>query len=72
MNGDMPGGNMPDREVMQQAMEIIQGANGNITNQVKDKLKELGLTEDQITKICNMPTSYSPGENLEFHPQNDK
>lgn len=70
-NGDMPqagGGNMqlpdnmPDREIMMQAMQIIQGASGSeLTDDQVNQLKELGLTDDQITSIKNMAGQFGKG-----------
>ncbi len=57
---DGPDGNMPDRETMQKVMQILQDANGSITNEVKIKLKELGLNDNQISMLTNMQR---PGQN---------
>lgn len=58
-NGQMggnpfPGGNSIDMDKMQNAFKIIQDAGGTITDEVKAKLKELGLTDDQISMLKNM------------------
>lgn len=55
--GDMGGfENMPDRDVMMQAMKIIQSANGkDLTDQQLQQLKALGLTDEQIKIVQNMP-----------------
>ncbi len=45
-----------DQEIMEQAMSIIQGADGEITDEIKEQLLKLGLTEDQITMFSNMGT----------------
>ncbi|WP_101697197.1 CotH kinase family protein [Clostridium minihomine] len=53
--GEGPGafGGM-DPEVMKKAMEILQSAtNGTLTEEQKNQLKELGLTEEQIESILN-------------------
>lgn len=48
------GGNSIDMDKMQNAFKIIQDAGGTITDEVKSKLKELGLTDDQISMLKNM------------------
>ena len=59
-----PGGmqlpdNMPDREVMMKAMQIIQSANGSdLTEEQLSQLKELGLTDEQISSIQNMSSQF--------------
>lgn len=45
---------MPDMAVIQQAMKFIQDADGEITDEVKSQLLELGLTDEQITLISKM------------------
>lgn len=50
----MNGGNMQNMDSMRQAMQIIQEAGGEITDEVKSKLLELGLTEEQITMVSQM------------------
>ncbi len=61
-DGQMPPGNMqdfgdmPDRDVMMQAMKIMQSANGKeLTDEQLKELKELGMTEEQISFVKNMP-----------------
>ncbi len=46
--------NMPDGELMMQAMQILQDAGGSVTDEVKSKLLELGLKEEQISMFSNM------------------
>lgn len=54
-DGELPGnGEMPDNSTMQEAMEIIQEADGDITDEVKQKLYDLGLTDDEIDRLSNM------------------
>ncbi len=49
-------GDMPDRDVMMQAMKIIQSANGkDLTEQQLQQLKALGMTDEQIKFVQNMP-----------------
>lgn len=49
-------GDMPDRDVMMQAMKIIQSANGkDLTEQQLQQLKALGMTGEQIKFVQNMP-----------------
>ena len=65
-NGMPPGGerpdmgNMPDREIMQQAMQILEAANFELTNEVKASLRALGMTEEQIEMLTNMPGRGGP------------
>ncbi|MDD4296732.1 MAG: CotH kinase family protein [Ruminiclostridium sp.] len=46
--------NMPDHELMIQVMKILQDAGGIVTDEVKSKLLELGLTEEQISMLSQM------------------
>ena len=39
------GGNMPDGGVMRQAMEALQQAGGELTDEAKEQLAALGLIE---------------------------
>jgi len=71
--GDFPGGqggrppngfdrgDMPDMETMQQAMQIIQNAGGEITDEVNAELKKLGLTDEQIDMLSNMLSRFPDG-----------
>ena len=55
MEGGMEGGMDFDRETMQKAMEIIQAAGENeLTGEQLEQLRELGLTEEQITQFQSM------------------
>jgi len=55
MEGGMNGGMDFDRETMQKAMEIIQAAGENeLTGEQLEQLRELGLTEEQITQFQSM------------------
>ena len=47
-------GGMFDMELMRQAMQIIMEADGELTDEVKGSLLELGLTEEMITMFSNM------------------
>lgn len=60
-------GNMPDPGLMMQAMQIMQEAGGNITDEVKSKLLELGLTEEQISMFSQMGRGFPqwPGGNMQ-------
>ncbi len=51
VNGQDNEKNIPNRE---EAMQIIRQAGGEITDEVKAKLKELGLTEEQIEQFSAM------------------
>ncbi|HAQ42107.1 MAG TPA: spore coat protein CotH [Clostridiales bacterium] len=65
MGGQNPGqfpGNMSnalDMDLIAKAMDIIQQANGEITESVKEDLIELGLTEEQIEQISIMGNKQS-------------
>ena len=72
--GGMPGGqmgenpnnlfeNMPDQEIMRQAMEILQQAAGELTDEVKEKLLALGITEEQLEFFTNMNRPFGMGGN---------
>lgn len=58
-----PGGSPLDMDVMQNSAKIIQAAGGTITDEVKTKLKELGLSDDQISMLKNMRNIPIPREN---------
>ncbi|MDR2939421.1 MAG: carbohydrate-binding domain-containing protein [Clostridiales bacterium] len=62
--GQMAG--MPEgltREVMEQAMAIIRTAtDGNLTEDQKTQLNDLGLTDEQIEQMLTMPTGGGFGE----------
>ncbi|MCL2152178.1 MAG: CotH kinase family protein [Oscillospiraceae bacterium] len=51
--GGWLGGGMFDMELMQQAMQILRDAGGDMTDEVKEALIELGLTEEQIEMFAN-------------------
>lgn len=58
--GNFAGGDMPDSSAMQQAVQIIQNANGEITDEIKTQLAELGLTDDQISMLSGMGAGNFP------------
>ena len=60
--GGWPDGGMFDMELMQPAMQIIRDAGGELTDEVKATLVELGLTEEQIEALANM-RNRMPGGN---------
>jgi len=63
--GGMPGGDMfggMDMDLIQKAMQILQDAGGELTDDVKAALLELGLTEEQIDMFANMQNRM-PGGN---------
>lgn len=66
-------GNMPDPGLMMQAMQIMQEAGGNITDEVKSKLLELGLTEDQISMFSQIGRGFpqGPDGNMQNPPGNN-
>ena len=51
---DRPGGGMFDRELMQQAMQIIMDDGGELSDEAREALLELGLTEEQLEMLSNM------------------
>lgn len=57
--------NMPNREVMNQAMKLVQSADGIITDEITAKLFEIGLTEEQIEAVCTMSTRGQNNINLD-------
>jgi len=57
----MPGG-MFDMELMQQAMQILMAAGGELTDEVKAALLELGLSEEEIEMFANLQNRM-PGGN---------
>ena len=65
--------NMPDRELMMQAMEIMQDAGGIVTDEVKSKLLELGLTEEQISMLSQIENGFPqrPGGNMQNPAENN-
>lgn len=78
-DGQMPPGNMqdfgdmPDRDVMMQAIKIMQSANGKeLTDEQLKELKELGMTEEQISFVKNMPFGNGGMREGGFPAQNGK
>lgn len=65
--------NMPDRELMMQAMQILQDAGGIVTDEVKSKLLELGLTEEQISMLSQIENEFPqrPGGNMRNPAENN-
>jgi spore coat protein CotH len=49
-----------DMELMPQAMQILMEAGGELTNEFKDALLELGLSEEQIESLVDMQNGF-PG-----------
>ncbi len=47
-------GNIVNNDLMIQAMQILQDANGTITDEVRSNLLDLGLTEEEISMISQM------------------
>ncbi|AEY64560.1 CotH kinase family protein [Clostridium sp. BNL1100] len=72
--GDMQGfGDMPDRDVMMQAMKIMQSANGkDLTDEQLQQLKALGMTDEQINFTKNMPFGNGGMREGGFPTQNGK
>ncbi len=59
--------NMPDRETMMQIMQILQDSGGTVTDEVKSKLVELGLTDEQISMFSQTANRFAqrPGGNMQ-------
>jgi predicted small secreted protein len=56
-DGQIPG--MPEgltRETMEQAMDIIKSTDGELTEEQRTQLNDLGLTDEQIDQMLEMPT----------------
>lgn len=53
-------GNMPDPQLMMKAMQILQDAGGTVTDEVKSKLLDLGLTEEEISMFTTMGNGFMP------------
>ena len=60
-NPNNPMQDMPDRDLMRQAMEIVQAAEGELTDEVKEKLLALGITEDQLAFFENSQGGFPMG-----------
>lgn len=54
--GDDPdgSGDSANRQVMQQAMRILQESNGELTDEVRESLYQLGLSDEQIGQLSSM------------------
>jgi len=52
-------GGMFDIDLMQQAMQILANAGGELTDEVKAELSEIGLTEEQIEMLANMQNGFA-------------
>lgn len=65
--------NMPERDLMMQAMQILQDTGGTVTEEVKLELLELGLTEEQISMISQTKNGFSqrPGSNMQNSAENN-
>lgn len=55
-------GDMPDRELIVKAMPILQENGGVLSDEIKEQLLEMGMTEEQIAQVTEM-TSRMPGRN---------
>lgn len=58
---------MPGREAMNRAMQIINEAGGTVTDEIREKLAELGLTGEQIDALSDgrngaVPDGFAPGD----------
>lgn len=54
-------GDMPDMSLLQQAMPILQESGGVLTEEVREQLLALGLTEEQIEQIVKMSNRMQGG-----------
>lgn len=54
---------MPDQDVLRQAMEIVQAAGGELTDEVKEQLLALGITEEQLNLFENGQGGFPTGGN---------
>jgi len=59
--GGMFGGEMPDMSILMEAMQIIMGADGELTDEDKEALLDLGLTEEQIEMFAGIPNGFPGG-----------
>ncbi len=55
------GGDMPDGDVMRQAMEALQQAGGELTDEAREQLAALGLTEEQMQQLTSFGSRRSGG-----------
>ncbi len=55
-------GDMPDGELIVKAMPILQENGGVLSDEIKEQLLEMGLTEEQIEQVTEM-TGRMPGRN---------
>jgi spore coat protein CotH len=55
-------GGMPDRELIQKAMPILLENGGVLSDEIKEQLLEMGLTEEQIAQVAEV-TNRMPGRN---------
>lgn len=55
------GGNMPDGGVMRQAMEALQQAGGELTDEAKEQLAALGLIEEQMQQLSSFGSRRNGG-----------
>jgi len=65
--GGMPGGGMFDMDMglMRQAMQIIMDAGGELTDEVRAALREIGLTDEQIDTFSGMQNRFFGGGNMQ-------
>jgi|GEM_PF-4553887 len=55
---------MPDRELIQKAMPILQENGGVLSDEIKEQLLEMGLTEEQLAQVAEM-TNRMPGRDAD-------
>ena len=62
-NTGIPGGGMfgMDRGLMQQAFQIISDGGGGLTDELREALLEIGITEEQIETLINMQGGFAGG-----------
>ncbi len=64
--GNPPGGNplgggMPDREIMEKAMALLAEANGEITDEIREKLIDVGINEEQLSLLEGIVSNKGEG-----------
>jgi len=52
---------LPDQQLLLQAMEILQESGGELTDEVKEQLLALGISEEQLSFFEQMQGGFSPG-----------
>lgn len=58
-----------DRDKMQEVLEILKNNNNSLSDQVKEQLLEIGLSEEEIEQLMEVQTQIKEGENNQRHGQ---